>query len=64
MRAAHAIKGSKNNNQLDTAVMERKCELRVLTKLRGGDEKSKIFGQPGREGGKFEDGGDNVHEGA
>ena len=62
MRAAHAIKGSQNNNQLDAAAMERKRELRILTELRGDDKESKILGQPGRGGSKFGEGGDGVHE--
>ena len=62
MRAAHAIKGSQNNNQLDAAAMERKHELRMLTESRGGDNESKILGQPGRGGGEFWEGGDGVHE--
>ena len=62
MRAAHAIKGSQNNNQLDAAAMERERELRILTELRGGDKESKILGQPGRGGGEFGEGGDGLHE--
>ena len=38
--AAHAIKGSENNNQLDAAGMELERELRALIELRGGDEES------------------------
>ena len=62
MRAAQAIKGSRNNNQLDAAAMDRERELRIITELRGGDEESKILWQPGREGGEFGEGGDGVHE--
>ena len=62
MMAAHAIKGSENNNQLDAAAMELERELRALIELRGGDEESKIMGQPGREGGEFGEGGDVVRE--
>ena len=62
MRAAYAIKGSRNNNQLDTVVMDRERELRTTTESRGGDEESKILRQPGREGGEFGEGGDDVHE--
>ena len=53
MRAAHAIKGSQNNNQLVAAAMKRERELRISTELRGGDKESKILGQPGRGGGEF-----------
>ena len=42
--------------------MELKRELRALVELRGGDEQSKILGQPGREGGEFWEGGDGAHE--
>ena len=62
MRAAHAIKGSQNNNQLDTTATERERELHTLTELRGGDKESNILGQPGREGGSFGEGGNGVHE--
>ena len=62
MRAAHDIKGSQNNNQLDAVAVERERELRVSTELRGGDKESKILGQPGRGGGEFWEGGDGVHE--
>ena len=43
--------------------MERKHELRMLTESRGGDNESKILGQPGRGGGEFGEGGDGVHDG-
>ena len=42
MKAAHAIKGSENNNQLDIAAIERERELRVLIGLRGEGEGSSI----------------------
>ena len=54
------MEGSKNNNQLGAAAMERERELRILAELRGGDEESKILGQPGRGGGEFGDGGDGL----
>ena len=54
--------GNRNNNQLDAAAMDREHELRIITKLRGGDEESKILWQPGREGGAFGEGGDGMHE--
>ena len=44
MTAAYATKGSKDNNQLGAAAMEREHELRILVELRGGDEESKILG--------------------
>ena len=62
MTEAYAIKGSKNNNQLGAAAIERESELRVLTELRGGDEESKTLGHPGRGGGEFGEGGDGLHE--
>ena len=43
--------------------MEREHELRMLTESRGGDNESKILGQPGRGGGEFGEGGDGVHDG-
>ena len=62
MTAEYATKGSKNNNQLGAAAMERERELRILAELRGGDEESKILGQPGRGGGEFGEGDDGLHE--
>ena len=62
MTAEYATKGSKNNNQLGAAAMERERELRILAELRGGDEESKILGQPGRGRGEFGERGDGLHE--
>ena len=63
MRAAHAIKGIRNNNQLDAVAMDCEGELRIITELSRGEEESKILWQPGREGGEFREGGDGVHDG-
>ena len=43
--------------------MERKHELRMLTESRGGDNESKILGQPGRGGGEFGEDGNGVQNG-
>ena len=64
MKAAHAIKGSENNNQLDIAAIERERELRVLRRAEeevkwGRAASARTRGRP-RVGGKNREAGEST----
>ena len=60
MKAAHAIKGRENNNQLVILAMERERQLRVTIGSRGEDEGRRILGFMGRGRGDMGEGGDGA----
>ena len=57
MKAAYAIKGNENNNQLVILATEQERQLRVIIESRGEGERRRILGFMGRGRGDMGEGG-------